>query len=686
MRTLNFDDSFVRTSILHISDPSSLYRLLCETEDVDNDVVRQEIKHLARYENQLTYKDTSQEYYGQTALHIAVARMELFPLKTILSGVKEMKLECTFSTCATGTTPKFTCFLGETPIAAALISNILTNGTLDPGSTLDTLLAHGADAMQTNSRGDTILHSIVRFSKLVDKDLTESLNKILASQKQNEFSEKLKTCSRLQNLENCTPLQLALKVSAVPMIHWLIETFHQRQIFVDGKSHIEAYSVTELDTVTHRIISATPKDGDDTKRDRDDWRYKRIWKPRIPSGLEMMFANTFPSEYALDMMNIKCVKCLIKEKWRQERLIFYTFGIVYFLALLLITVYSVYRKDVNISNFSTTCNGSIHNLDTRKFSKFLEALLIVSTIISILALLLSTTLLTSRLFFKPDPLFQALHNIDYTFMFLSFAILLFFDCLLVNVKRNYDFEYNGELLLISLIFGWSFSTLFLRIFINCGHLIDLLRQVTITHLISFLCITTIINIAFGACFFDLMRYVENDSGIITENENFKYFGRTMYTMFTLTLGLNEIEAILSSPNSWLVILLFIIFMVIVYLLILNFLIAVMTETCTRIFSRRKEQHTLHMLSSILFIEDMFLLSVLFLPPLQKLRVKGFRKNAPKAHKLADNINIREEDQLAEISSKPGDVAYAGHENKSGSYTPSFELCFRRNKPLPLTKM
>ena len=187
------------TSILYISDPSSLYRLLCETEDFDDDVVQQEIKHLARYENQLTYKDISKEYYGQTALHIAFARTDLFPLKIILSGVKEMKLECIFSTCATGTSPKYTCFLGETPIAAALISNIMKNGTRDPGSTLDTLLDYGADVMQINSRGDTILHSIVRFSKLVDKDLTESLNKILESQKQNQrcHSHRMRACLKL---------------------------------------------------------------------------------------------------------------------------------------------------------------------------------------------------------------------------------------------------------------------------------------------------------------------------------------------------------------------------------------------------------------------------------------------------------------------------------------------------------
>ena len=610
--------------------------------------MQERIDQLASYKCQLAYTDSVDEYRGQTALHLAIARYgeNSFPLIFILRSLESNRkrlLRCAlFSKNAVGTSPKYTCLLGQTPIAAAFINQLMDKES-GRSTSLLIMLRHGADITQINTLGDTVLHSIVRYAKLTEEDIRFRLDELLdnCDLERTLFSEKLDICSKMQNNENCTPLQLALKLSVVSMVSWLIETFHQRWIFEDGTSHIELYNVRELDTVTNRIILATPKDDDDTKRGREDWHYERKWKPHSPSGLEMMFSNNFSSNDALDMMDIQCIKCLISEKWAQEKLIFYIFGILYFVVLILITIYSVNRKNMNLSDFNNGSLRSIHNLNTSTFSKLSEALSYVSTIISFVALVLSATLLTGRFFFKPNPLSQTLHNLDYAIMFWIFSIMLVLDCLLINVKSNHGFEYNGELLLISLVFGWSFSTMFLRIFPSCGHLIDLLRQVIFSHIISFLSMITIINIAFATCFFDFLCFVEDDKGNFSENENFQSFWRTLYTMFTVTIGLNEMETIFDSRNSWFVILLFIIFMIIVYLLILNFLIAVMTETCTRIFSRRKEQQTLHKLSSILFIEDMFLLPVLFLPPLQKLRVKGISKKAQKTHlkrsyKITDN--------------------------------------------------
>ena len=48
------------------------------------------------------------------------------------------------------------------------------------------------------------------------------------------------------------------------------------------------------------------------------------------------------------------------------------------------SLYGIYRKYVNISNLNTSSIGSIHNIDTHTFSKFLEVLLFVPTDISII--------------------------------------------------------------------------------------------------------------------------------------------------------------------------------------------------------------------------------------------------------------------------------------------------------------
>ena len=641
-----------------ISDPSVLYKLLCETEDLTS--IGKVIVQLTNNTGQLAYEDNSKGHKGQTALHVAVARGEFFVIQAILNGIQEMGLEYLFSVCATGTSLNYISLLGETPLAAALIDEIMNGET----GHFSLLLAHGADITQTNSRGDTVLHSIVRVATLTDINIPERLNNMLDI-------DQLERCSKIRNHEHCSPLQLAFKLPAVPMIHWLIEKFNRRSVFANGNSHIEAYNITELDTVTSRIVSAAPKE-DDSKRACEDWIYKRTVKAPVPSGLEMMFANNFSSDDALGMMDIKCVKFLINEKWHQERWGYFVFGILYFMSLLLITIYSMDRKDNDQLTNSTPAKDILfHNLEWEQFSLFSKTSLCLSTLISFLTIILCTTMLISRLVLRTNPISHALHNLDYTLMFLCFTVFLCLDCLVIFVKSTHDFIYNGEFLLVSIIFGWSFSTIFLRIFLSLGHLIDLIRQVIIKHILSFICITTIINISFATCFFDLLRYVEDENGKLSKNENFQSFWRTLYTMFTVTIGLSEIESIFNTRNSWFAILLFILFMVIVYLLILNFLIAVMTETCTRIFARRNEQQILHKLSSMLFIEDTFLLP-LVLSPLTTLRVKGFPTAGGERYQSSNGMSAGSDSTLCT------DVLMTKPTSGEHHYKPSFELCFRRN--------
>ena len=637
-------------------EPNKLYNLLCDTLDLASMV--SEIDDLIRFEDQLTYEDPNKEYRGQTVLHIAIARGEFFLIQKILKAIKSLGLEHLFSKCVTGNSPNYLCLLGETPLASAFIDGIINGET----GHFSLLLENGADICQTNSKGDTVLHSIIRVSPMIDVNMLERLEEMLDI-------DKLAACTQMKNKEQCTPLQLAFNLPVVPMINWLIEKFHRRSVFFNGNRHIEAYNVTVLDSITHRVISAKPKDNE-SQRSAEDWSYKRATKPKVASGLEMMFANNFSSKDALDLMDVKCIRFLVNEKWMQERGIFLVFGIFYFLALMMVTAYSMNRKDnVNLTDSTAVNHGHIHNLDREHFFLFSTFALYLSSLIGVVAFLLSTTLLTSRLILKPNPITQTLHNLDYTVLFIIFTTSLMLDNILVFIKDRYHFEYNGELLLVSMIFGWSFATMFLRIFLSFGHLIDLIRQVIIRHILSFLCMTAIINISFATCFFDLMRYVKDDTGSFSENKNFSSMWRTLYTMFTVTLGLSEFDSVFNSRQSWFAVLLFIIFMVVVYLLILNFLIAVMTETCTRIFSRRNEQQIIHKLSSMLFIEDMFLLPILFLPPLPTLRVKGISRSVS----YQSNQSSVDMSVVSDVSS---DVTLLNGD--SYSFLPSFELCFRRN--------
>lgn len=63
-------------------------------------------------------------------------------------------------------------------------------------------------------------------------------------------------------------------------------------------------------------------------------------------------------------------------------------------------------------------------------------------------------------------------------------------------------------------------------------------------------------------------------------EEFKDYTRTILTMFQLMLGLSEIEVLYQAHDPWLAILLFVLYVLLTYALMLNALIALMSNTCS----------------------------------------------------------------------------------------------------------
>ena len=63
-------------------------------------------------------------------------------------------------------------------------------------------------------------------------------------------------------------------------------------------------------------------------------------------------------------------------------------------------------------------------------------------------------------------------------------------------------------------------------------------------------------------------------------EAFSHLGTTSMTMFKLMLGLTEVEVLYDAAHPWLAITLFVLFVLLTYILMLNALIAMMSNTCS----------------------------------------------------------------------------------------------------------
>ncbi|CAG2191053.1 unnamed protein product [Mytilus edulis] len=87
------------------------------------------------------------------------------------------------------------------------------------------------------------------------------------------------------------------------------------------------------------------------------------------------------------------------------------------------------------------------------------------------------------------------------------------------------------------------------------------------------------------------------------NEHFSSFGGAMLTMFKLMLGLDDFGVLNEARFPGLAIALYIVFALLTYVLLLNSLIAMMSQTCAVVLENRYPQWRLQQLSVVLFLED-----------------------------------------------------------------------------------
>ena len=243
--------------------------------------------------------------------------------------------------------------------------------------------------------------------------------------------------------------------------------------------------------------------------------------------------------------------------------------------------------------------------------------------------ILCMMLLLRRFVLKPSCFSYCLHNLDYLVLYCIFSHSLLLDSVCTALSLStVDFDYEGGFLYIALITGWLFTTFFSRVFLRFGQIVDLIRRVVREDLLDFLSLMFILIVSFSTYFHHIFKYTTDESGNRIAHKDFFSLSRTLFSLFSLTLGQKDIDMWQDAENPWIAVTLLIVFEVITFLLLLNSLIAVMTNKCSDIFANQEDNLKLHRLSCILFIEDLFLLPH-FLRPMKSVRVKQiFVKGKP----------------------------------------------------------
>ena len=526
---------------------------------------------------------------------------------------------------------KGTPMMGELPVFVAAL-------TLDKEKVQAILTIDTKCLRYTNSKGDTIIHSLIRLApyrpdartniiemikyiyevaKHIDKDPNWTPPKVGVEEKvQVKGSKRKKRLEDLQdntlvwhlfrqdNKKGYSPLELAT-TKCVPSIFSYILSLEQVYLKggkTHGANHRKIYDISEIDSKSNLLY-----------RTQDAKTCMAKWKPSSESIMEMMFGKYTLTATAVEMVKTsEIMRYLIRVKWEKYQKLFFIWFLAYMTILVWVTAYMSYRIDVLLDrrtqhNFSLSLSGDLEN----DFTVVTAWILLP---VDCFGLALLVVLFFTRTIGRNNPAMYTMHNLDYVLSFFVFVVGIMIDSIIIlsdGVK-----PYSGECMTVAVVSGWWFATIFLRPFKQFGRLVDLVRRVIIQDILSFASLFIILLIGFASGLHSLFKYKSNDSNnsfdLVDEHSS---LWRSSFTLFNVMLGLSELHgddnSIYGTSASWLAITMYIVFIIVAYALLLNALIAIMTLSCGSIFEDAYDYQRVHKLSVMIFMEELFGLNHIF---------------------------------------------------------------------------
>lgn len=556
----------------------------------------------------------STDFLGQTALHIAITKDNVKATKTMLEiGQKRLsskQMSKLLQEKATGSRFVNTVMMGQLPLTVAALK----------GNTeiIQHLLNFGAKLHSRNENGDTVFHSLVKYAAIYPEkimgiiEIVRYLNEIEVQIPFDEnwyedtISDESRSISSFvwfsKNKENLTPLQLAAKRGVSELFE---EILNLKDIYYfirenDGLFDVKEYDITEIDTVSNvrssrgnnrKVVPSmktTPKNMEGVARKNVDQAHDTQCLPcaeqcnaypETESILEMLFEFNYENKDAYRIIELLPVKNIIEIKWKTYGYVFWSLMLFHYSFMIVLTIYSTYNVYVRVdeSNLTTSAN------------QFVCIFRWVSIIAGFLYLFIAASVLGTKFFKKKN----VPHNLEYIIPMLIFSVSMIVDF----------FEpftcYDNIPLILALICGWWLNVFFLSPIKYFSFFTELIKRVLIGDLLRFGFVILFILVSFSAGMLIAFRG--------TDKEDFTSFWSTMMAMFKLGIGIEDISVLYSARMPWVAIPMFIVFTIFTYLLMLNALIAMMSQTCSLVLEDQYPQWRLQQLSVVLFIEDILCL-------------------------------------------------------------------------------
>ncbi|XP_045178622.2 transient receptor potential cation channel subfamily V member 3-like [Mercenaria mercenaria] len=474
------------------------------------------------------------------------------------------------------------------------------------------VLQHFASGLDvTNDKGDNIVHSLIKYAYLQPdklKDVLEMLRFVLHckfvmtdpifEEKKWKIRKQARKLLMMTNKEKLNPLQLAAKRQQFGIFEYIMqgEVYHTRESG-GGLFNEEVYDITEIETLN-------------IEEDAEENEEEHIKHEQHESVLEYLVHHQTNNAFLFaDFMPVKEV---IREKWNSYKWWFNGWFVIHIISMVLLSVAAVYRSKLT---------GPVSRNNTADFAyvvtrnAFVTGVSIIGLLLglSYLAMEISRVLISRFQFQASSNVMKCVlrhfsapySNFIFRIYFILFSLLLIVDCVIAAIDASGSLSgYEYFCLIFAVIVGWYLVMFFLQTF-KAFSMFTVLIQKAVIDMLKFALVMAFFLVAFSVAMYMIMQ------GADTEDDDFNNFSTTMLKMLTIMLGIGELGILFQARHPYLAIFVFVLFVLLTTILLLNALIAMMSNSCTDLMNNyggvlaSKLHCRLQKLSVILFLEGVF---------------------------------------------------------------------------------
>ncbi|KAM4044071.1 transient receptor potential cation channel subfamily V member 1-like isoform 1-T5 [Anomaloglossus baeobatrachus] len=508
---------------------------------------------------------TDDYYRGQTALHIAIEKRNLDLVKLLMENKARVHVTADglfFQQKKKGVSFYF----GELPLSLAACTNqpemveYLLNNSY-----------HRADLSAKDTQGNTVLHALVLVA-----DDTEENTEIITNMYDDILKKSIKIDPQMKleerdNVEGLTPLKLAAKLGKLELLKHIIrreieepEYRHLSRKFTEwtyGPVHTSLYDISSVDTYEPDSVLETI-----VFRSRADNRHKMI---------------------VLEPLNH-----LLQEKWDSfAGKIFYLKFFLYILYMSIFTATAYHRPLEGQPPFPLkgTAKDNIRVVG--------EVIIMFGAIYIFICQIIY--------FWKRRPSLQILMMDGYfeVLFFLQASLLLCSG--IVYLAGN---EVYVALMVFALVIGWVNMLYYTRGFQQTGIYSVMIQKTILRDMLRFLLVYIVFLFGFAAALVTLIGEAPQEaangteSGEKEEANSYSSLYISCLELFKFTIGMGDLQFNENLKFKHFFMFLLILYVVLTYVLLLNMLIALMSETVNRVSSESKSIWKLQRAATILDIE------------------------------------------------------------------------------------